>query len=318
MEKHNNGESDVLALESPALPKLAEFPERVTVELTNRCNLACTMCPRHLMEGKLGSMSFELYKKIIDELAGHKPLALIPFMRGESMLHRKFVEMLEYAKSKDIGPIQIATNASMMKKEIAMALVDLEIDFVSFSIDSIDPETYASIRVNGKLDKVLANIDYFCYYREKKKSRFPEVQVSVVKTGRNQDQVDDFVRHWQGKVDRIRVFEQHTSDGNFGSIGALKDKFKFDKRLPCHKVFNEISIYWNGEIALCCHDWDRKKSIGNVAENSIAQIWKNKRYSWIRETHLEKHDQMEELCRNCDQWKAYYLPQGSGTLGEVF
>jgi len=318
MDKYKSNDTNVQTLDSPVLPKLKNFPERVTIELTNRCNLACTMCPRHLMEGNLGSMSFDLFKKIIDEISGYKPVALIPFMRGESMLHRDFIPMMEYAKSKDIGPIQIATNASMMKKEIAEALVDLEIDFVSFSIDSIDPETYAEIRVHGKLEKVLANIEHFINYRAKKKSVLPEIQVSVVKTGQNQDQVDGFVKHWQGKVDRIRVFEQHTSDGNFGSIGTLKDKFKFDRRLPCHKVFNEISIYWNGEIALCCHDWDRKNSIGNVSENSIAEIWKNKRYEWIRLTHTDQPDKMEKLCKNCDQWKAFYLPQGMGTLGDVF
>ena len=47
--------------------ELRDFPERITVELTNRCNLECTFCPRHLVEMKLGNMEMSLFKKIVDQ-----------------------------------------------------------------------------------------------------------------------------------------------------------------------------------------------------------------------------------------------------------
>ena len=303
---------------SDNLPKLLDFPERISIEFTNCCNLKCSMCPRHLMKGKQGYMEFDLYKKIIDEISQHKPLALVPFFRGESMLHPDFIRMLEYAKKAGITPIQIASNATRLTKEIATALVDLEIDFISFSIDSINPATYANIRVNGKLDQVLKNIEYFCEYRLQKKSKLPEVQVSIVRTETNQDEIDEFVKYWRNKVDRVRLFEQHTADGNFGSVGALKDRFQFPRRLPCHKVFREMNVYWNGQVALCCHDWDRTEMIGDLNTHTVAEIWKGQRYTGIQATHLTDLDNMEELCKNCDQWKAYYLPQLQGTLGETY
>ena len=276
------------------------------------------MCPRQLMRANLGQMSFELYKKIIDEISEYAGVTLIPFFRGESMLHRQFVEFVAYARNKGIEHIQFTTNATRLKKHIAEALIDLEIDFISFSIDSIDPDTYASIRRGGQLKKVLENIDYFCKYRIARGKEKPEIQVSVVKTIENQDQIDDFVAFWRPRVDRVRVFEKHTGDGNFGSVESIKEKYVFEKRLPCQKVFNEISIYWNGQVALCCHDWDRKREVGDVNKSSIRDIWHNETYRHIRRTHLTDFDDMEDLCKNCDQWKAYYLPQGIGSIGDLY
>jgi len=275
------------------------------------------MCPRHLMKGRLGNMSFDLYRRIIDEIAGYPKTALIPFYRGESMLHPQFIDMLAYARRKNIRPIQFTTNATRMKPEIARALIDLEIDFVSFSVDSINPETYASIRKGGRLEEVLENIEYFCEYKNLKAKARPEIQVSVVRTDDNEDEIADFVKYWRRRVDRVRVFERHTGDGNFGSVKAPAKEYSFEKRLPCLKVFNEISIYWNGQAALCCHDWDRTRPIGDVSRNSIREIWHNEAYEFIRRTHLKDIDDMEELCKNCDQWKAYYLPQGVGAIGEL-
>ena len=318
MTVRNIGQPTGLEIAADNLPVLLDFPERISIEFTNCCNLKCCMCPRHLMKGKQGYMSFDLYKKIIDEISQYKPMALVPFFRGESMLHPEFIPMLEYAKNSGIAPIQFASNATRLTKEIAEALVDLEIDFISFSIDSINPETYAQIRLNGKLDQVLKNIEYFCDYRARKNSQLPEVQVSIVRTRTNQTEIDEFVNYWRNRVDRVRLFEQHTADGNFGSVGALKDRYEFPRRLACHKIFQEMNIYWNGQAALCCHDWDRTIQIGDLTTQSVKEIWKGSRYRRIRETHLKDFENMEELCKNCDQWKAYYLPQSKGTLGETY
>ena len=79
-------------------PEVPEFPKRVTLELTNHCNLRCVMCPRKYMRGPKGYMSFSLYKNIIGQLAEHRDTALVPFFRGESLLHPRCIEMLRYAK----------------------------------------------------------------------------------------------------------------------------------------------------------------------------------------------------------------------------
>jgi radical SAM protein with 4Fe4S-binding SPASM domain len=260
-------------------------------------------------------MPFPLFQKVINEISAHPGTALVPFFRGESMLHPQFIEMMAYAKKQGVRPIQYTSNATRMNEKIARAIVDLEIDFISFSVDSIDPDTYARVRPGGNLDKTLKNIAYFCEYKQKKMAKLPEVQVSVVKTPTTAVAIEEFVSFWREKVDRVRVYEAHSLDGNFGSLGGKDDLF-VGGRLPCHKPFSDMVVYWNGDVALCNHDWDRKVQIGNVGLTSISEVWNNERYRAIRQAHLESPNTLADPCRRCDHWQAGYMPEG--VVGSVY
>lgn len=240
------------------------------------------------------------------------------------MLHPKFVEMLAYAKEKGIGPIQYTSNATRMKPKYAEAIVDLEIDFISFSVDSVDPELYASIRIGGKLEKTLANIEYFCEYKAKKNAKLPEVQVSVVKTKLTESSIEQFVDFWSPKVDRVRVYEEHSADGEFGALADGSDSPP--QRLACHKPFGDLVIYWDGTVGLCNHDWVRTDLIDSVAEKSIQSVWQGERYQKIRQAHLaqahlaqahvSEHDQLEKVCQSCDHWKVFYADKSR--IGDLY
>jgi len=302
MAGHHTGHEKLSAL---------EFPARITVELTNHCNLNCVMCPRHFMKGARGYMSGGLFKKIIDQMAEHEGTALVPFFRGESLMHPRAVEMLAYAKKKNSGPIQFTTNATLLSEDISMALLDMEIDFLSFSVDSVDPEIYKAVRGNGNLKKTLKNIETFCNLKMKKKAKKPEIQVSVVKTKNTESKIKEFVEFWKDRVDRVRIYEEHSQDGNFGS---LKNSQRTDRRMPCRKPFTEMVVYWDGSVALCNHDWDRTEQIGNVNLNTISEIWRSERYENIRAGH-KGHGDLERLCQNCDHWQAYsFSPTQIGDL----
>ena len=75
--------------------KKLDFPNRITIELTNQCNVSCSFCPRQKINMEIGFMDIKLYKKIIDEASSHLPVKLVLFFRGESMLHPQFIECLQ-------------------------------------------------------------------------------------------------------------------------------------------------------------------------------------------------------------------------------
>src|SRR5919199_4591880 len=45
------------------------LPEIVQIESTNICNAKCVFCPRDDMHRRQGVMSFDLFRKIVDECA---------------------------------------------------------------------------------------------------------------------------------------------------------------------------------------------------------------------------------------------------------
>lgn len=265
--------------------KKLPFPNRVTVEPTNDCNLSCSMCPRHKSDMEIGYMDESLWLKIIKEMVEHRPITMVPFFRGETLLHDDWKAFFAMASLVGIDKIQLATNATMMNQRASLIL-SKAVSFISFSVDTLDPLEYDMIR-NNKLTSVLSNIFYFLSI-----NREVETQISMVDMpGRD---VAGFVNFWTPFVDRVRAYRQHSQDGNFGSYGGGT------RTEPCRKPFEEMVIYWNGDVALCNHDWDRKEPLGNVKNQSLKEIWDSPTYEEIREQHLT--GKIECLpCKYCNE-----------------
>ena len=300
----------------PGILAAGSFPERITLELTNKCNLSCTFCPRRLMDQHQGFLEIDLAKRLLDQMAENLPVALVPFFRGESLLHPDWVEILFYAKQRGIGPIQFTTNATLMDRRAAEAILDLELDFISFSMDTIDPALYHHTRRGANYQQVLGNILSLLELRERRGLGMPEIQISAVETPSYRPGTDAFIAFWKPKVDRVRIYVEHSQDGHPGSIAESLPSF--ERRLPCRKVFTDMVIYWDGEVALCNHDWTRDLAhkMGSVKDAAIKSVWQSDRYQAVRLAHNTGEVASESPCNFCDHWKMYYLPEGC--LGEVY
>ena len=294
-------------------PEYFAFPERLTVEVTNRCNLECFMCPRNKIEMESGAMDMDLFKRIIDEASRFLPVSLVPFFRGEALLHPRFIEMLRYARKKGLGPIQLGTNAHLLTDEVSKGIIDMGIDFISFSVDAMDRDLYSRMRGSDSFKKVFSNILKFIEAKNKKRSKRPEIQISCVKTEENREFVQEFVAFWKDRADRVRIYSAHSLDGR---LGHLKEDIGGDQRRFCLKILTDMVIYWNGDVAICNHDWKRDLFIGNVNEKSIREIWRGRVYDEIRRRQLNNDVEDFLPCRDCSHWKMYYTD--NHIIGEVY
>jgi MoaA/NifB/PqqE/SkfB family radical SAM enzyme len=108
--------------------------------------------------------------------------------------------MLALAKKKKIGPIQLATNAYFLDPEAAKGILDIGIDFISFSMDANHPDVYRKIRKNSDFKKVYSNALFFLEEKKRRGVKLPEVQISAVKTDKNSRFMREFVDFWRGKA----------------------------------------------------------------------------------------------------------------------
>lgn len=292
--------------------KKLNFPDRITVELTNRCNVSCTFCHRQKFDMKLGDMQEDLFYKIIDEASEHLPIKLVLFFRGESLLVDKLIDYIKYAKGKGIGPIQLASNALILSHKLAEELIDSEIDFISFSLDTIDDELYKSSRRAGDLKTSMDNVKYMgsmCreYARDGKK--VPTLQVSTIDLDIYREKQEEFIEYWLKYVDIVRVYYEHDEKGRLVNKEVFNSVINDDDRKPCKKVFTDMLIYWDGRIALCCYDWNQKIPIGDVNKQSLQEIWDGKVFEEIRTMHNENCFSDDLLCKECHHWKIDYLSE---------
>ena len=99
---------------------LPYLPIRLWIEPTSFCNLKCVMCPNKDLDAKdKGRMTFELFRKIVDEAKNFIHEANL-IHRGESLLHPEFFEMVRYAA--DAGIVtKLHTNGTLLDETKARA-----------------------------------------------------------------------------------------------------------------------------------------------------------------------------------------------------
>lgn len=298
------------------------FPTRVTIELTNRCNVSCTFCHRQVVDMQLGDMSFDLYKKIIDEMAAHTPIKMVPFFRGEPIMHPNFIEYMKYAKQRGIGPIQVFSNGLIFDRQIAEAVIEAGVDFVSFSLDTLDKEIYKTSRILGDLEKSMENVRQFgllCKKCREEGKDVPQIQVSTVDLDVYRREQQEFVDYWKKYVDIVRIYEEHDENGKFVKKEVSDRLGYISERKPCHKLYNDMIIYWDGRIALCNYDWDEKHSLGDVNRQTLEEIWNSDAYERVRQMHETDTIDADYICNKCEHWKAGYLENqylGKRILGD--
>lgn len=296
-----------------------DFPNRITVELTNQCNVSCSFCPRQEVDMEIGYMDEGLYKKIIDEAAQHLPVKLVFFFRGESLLHPQFIEYLEYAKEKGLGPIQFASNALALDEKTAEEMLRIGIDFISFSLDTLNEGVYKSTRKSGNLsismDHVIA-LSQKCKRRRAAGLDAPTLQVSTIELPEYMEEQQDFIEFWKQYVDIVRIYYEHDEQGRFRDRKLNAVLPLLESRQPCRKVFTDLLVYWNGKLALCNYDWNGGLVGLDLNRMTIQEAWDSDCYEQIRKMQRDNHFGAGIMCKNCEHWKIDYMPDGY--LGKIY
>ena len=191
----------------PDLKIIDDFPPSIQIEITSVCNFRCVFCYQadksfsNNKSGFMGYMEFELFKKIIDELEGNVESITIA-SRGEPTLHKNFDDIIKYTSGKFLGS-KINTNASLLNEKKSHTILSSDIQSLVFSIDAPDKDLYERLRVNGKFEKTMKNIENFVNIKEK---HYPNsrlvTRISGVKVNEMQD-IDEMEKVWAPFADLV-------------------------------------------------------------------------------------------------------------------
>jgi MoaA/NifB/PqqE/SkfB family radical SAM enzyme len=99
-----------------------DFPQCISLTITNACNLRCRMCGQWSRSGYMHTRKERLknemvlsdWKRVVDEVAAHKIRSIL-LRGGEPFLFPGIIELIKYINSKDIR-ISIDTNGTMLWK----------------------------------------------------------------------------------------------------------------------------------------------------------------------------------------------------------
>ena len=69
----------------------------------------------------------------------------------------------------------------------------------------------------------------------------------------------------------------------------------------CIYPFNTMIIYSNGEVGLCCWDYDNEVKLGNIQKRSLLEVYNSEQFMKFRQAQIRMDCKDIELCSGCSQ-----------------
>ena len=154
-------------------------PVCLYLEVTNRCNLLCTTCPRTYEELEPpADMSWELFTSIVDQ-APDLARAVLHGV-GEPMLVASLPRMVKYLKDRGVY-VLFNTNGTALSERNGRALIDAGLDELRVSLDASNRKSFKTIRGRDYFGRITHNVRAFRELQERE--GHPKPRVSIWLTG---------------------------------------------------------------------------------------------------------------------------------------
>lgn len=167
-------------------------PVCLYLEVTNRCNLLCTTCPRTYVELEPpADMSWELFTRIVDQVPDVARAVLHGV--GEPMLVKNLPRMVRYLKDRG-AYVLFNTNGTVLNERNGRALIAAGLDELRVSLDASTPESYIKVRGKDYFRRIVRNVKAFRTLQEREGHTTPRVSAWLTGLKETIEELPGFVR----------------------------------------------------------------------------------------------------------------------------
>lgn len=164
----------------PPRPVVPLNLQKLYVEPTNRCNLACTTCVRNAWEEPTGVMPFESFERLAQQFVDLPSLRTVQFGGyGEPLLHPQIAEMVALAHKCGLRT-ELLTNGILLDEQRAETLCRAGLNAVIVSLDGATAHTYSEVRRGADLQVVIENLLRLSKIYWRIRQAMPEIGVVFV------------------------------------------------------------------------------------------------------------------------------------------
>jgi len=285
-------------------------PRSVKIELTARCNYACSFCARSMGLRDQKDMDRALYSRLALEMreAGVEELGL--FYLGESFLIPWLPEAIAYAKGVGYPYVFLTTNGSLATPQRVQQCMEAGLDSLKFSFNYADAEQFADItRVKARFFDAMKrhikeahrvraeggyNTGLYASYILYDGEQGQRMQEAIAEIAPYVDEV--YALPLYNQADLVTGTEKQAgwtpTAGNRGRAAALRES------LPCWSLFTEGHVTWDGKLSACCFDHDGRFHMGDLTKQSFMDAWHSATFRELRAAHLRR-DVKGTVCETC-------------------
>jgi radical SAM protein with 4Fe4S-binding SPASM domain len=271
------------------------------LEPTNVCNFRCPICPESFDDfakqaGYYERMNRQTWQKVYGDLDGWCQMRTMRFYaEGEPLLNPHLDEIISQARPHTLRT-ELTTNASRLNEDWAERLVRCGLQYCRISIYATTDVKYElATGSRFKASEIRRNVQTLRTVRDRMGSETPRIYCELV--SQEPDEAT-FRKQYETVADDLGLKVLHNWGGTAAPLVQLGQQMKTEKRV-CPKPFYEIVVKANGDVSVCCGDWNGHLKIGNVHEEHLRDIWNGPAANRIRDLH--RSDKREELdaCRGC-------------------
>jgi MoaA/NifB/PqqE/SkfB family radical SAM enzyme len=295
-----------------------DAPFAVQIELSEGCNLYCDFCGLQGIRTKekrdFKFMTVETAVSIAKQIAKLEWNPRIEFaMHGEPTMNPDIVDIMRrFRKRLPTQQLMITSNGGGLLRPPGV-LGNLH-DLFDAGLNVFAFDAYEYVKIKDKVDNELEGVadekghiggalgfDVHRYPDEKEFSPHNRYGHTARK----------FIR-----VKDISVAEKGTHSSLNNHCGSGSPPLKEPLEARCAKPFRELSIRWNGDVAICCNDWRGIYKCGNVVDDGLDNVWQSDEFNAARRFLIRGERSALSPCDVCDakSYRVGLLPDKKGKV----
>lgn len=256
-------------------------------------------------------MSLMEFKKICKDIRGGGRLKVLRFfLMGEPLLNPHLPKMIEMACQMKLAErTELTTNGLLLDKEKSQAIINSGLDYLRISISSVDQSQNEYLtQTNIKVDRIYDIIERFRQIRDRMGRRKPFLYIKMLDS-LNDAENSRFLQMYQ-KVGDEAIIEKPMNWDGYNNCDLLQATYK-KKQMPdseelypypksvCPFPFYTLVVNVDGDVTVCCVDWNKDTRVGNVFEATLKSIWDGDMLRQFRHMHILRKRKMNPSCANC-------------------
>lgn len=295
------------------------YPYLMQIEPTNRCNLACPMCP--CGTGELGreprDMALGEFQSLLDDM-GRYLLLLVLWSWGEPFMNRALPQMIRCASEQGIRTVT-STNCHFLKDEDFVAeIMTAGLSTLIVAVDSVDLQNYAAYRKRGNVDRVAAGVQRLVELK-RKTGAATRINLRMVVMRQNEHEIDrvrEFARSLGADLFSVKTanpsYGNNYHDAEMVPQNPALRRYAyrpgtFERMLSdraCRRVWTMSNVHSDGSVVPCCRDYDGSMTLGNILDQPFSEIWMSDAYRELRKAVYYGKATLEK-CKSCDESFAF-------------
>ncbi len=272
-------------------PKILDIATVKTgIELTNRCNMRCSMCPLNTLKRPTADMDWELVEKVASEFRLHGIQVRWLHEMGEPLLYPRLTEAIGLFPG-----CSVSTNCKALDEEMGRRILGTDLGRIRLCPDTLKPEVYPTIRRGGIFKQTIGNIRQFLELSKGHSIRV-EIQKMVSKPTADES-IADFEEFFRiADYPQAHIIEKTCEGLDTTDATDLHEQF-----YGCFQgyPFRWFIVLADGRVTHCCYDSDGQQIIGDLKTQSIAEILEGPRIPQLMEAFRNRDWEILPRCGEC-------------------